>query len=421
MYRSLANHKMALLAAITVGLSIATQSSLAQESESASQDSKTLKAQLEQMAEGSKRRLPAAMLETMESAINELKESNLVETARGKGDAAIDATLKTANGESVTLSQEWSEGPVVLMWYRGGWCPYCNLQLKAMNDRIKSLESTGAKLLVVSPELPEKSQETIDRNQLEMTILHDPHNELAQKYGIVFKLPDSLLPLYRDRLGLSQYNGDDSMQLPLAATYVIDQEGTIRYSYLEEDYKKRAEPTEVMAAVRSLVGPPQTGQIVDDFTLSNLQGESVALSGLLEKGPVVWVMLRGFPGYQCPICSRQVASLVSSAQQLRQQGASVVMVYPGPRSGDQWTLQDKAREFQEGTTLPEGFHFLIDEDYHVTDLYGLRWEAERETAYPTTLLLDSDGKVVYSKVSKTHGGRANVEDILDALKKISDK
>lgn len=400
-------------------LSATSEVSFAQEKEAKDPADKpavdTLQSRLREMSEQSRKLMPAAMLDSMEGAIEDLRDSDLVETALKHGDSAIDATLKDVDGNEVTLSEQWKTGPVVLMWYRGGWCPYCNLQLQAMQKRVDAMKSAGVKLFVLTPELPEKASETIEKNQLTMTVLHDKGNQLARQYGLVFKLPEALLPLYRDRLGLQKYNGDDSMELPLAATYVIDSSGKIQYSFLEEDYKQRAEPADVVAAVRKLVGPPVEGQIVDDFSLPNLNGESVKLSEQLRRGPVVWVMLRGFPGYQCPICSRQVGQLVSVADELKAAGASVVMVYPGPTALET-SLEKRASEFVGQTQLPDHFHFLVDQDYHVTDLYGLRWDAPRETAYPTTLVLNSDGKVVFSQVSKTHGGRSKVQDILNALR-----
>lgn len=384
-----------------------------QELEKAADES--LGSQLKAMADASIKRFPSAMLQTMEDAIDEVRESDLVETALKKGDQAIDATLKNSDGESVTLSKEWNSGPVILMWYRGGWCPYCNIQLQAMNRRIKQWNSVGAKLIVVSPELPEKSKETAAKNSLQVQVLHDPQNQLAAKYGLVFTLPEALQPLYRDQLGLAKYNGDDSMQLPLAATYVIDSKGKIQYSFLDEDYKKRAEPDDIMAAVRTISGPPKSGQVADNFSLPSIQGEMVSLNQKLSSGPAVVVMLRGFPGYQCPICSRQVANLIRNAKSFQDANASVLLVYPGPL--EQNPLNQKATEFLKGTKLPDNFHVLLDSNYSMTNLYGLRWDAPRETAYPATFVIGADGTVNYAKVSDSHGGRADTEEVITALKK----
>lgn len=126
---------------------------------------------------------------------------------------------------------------------------------------------------------------------------------------------------------------------------------------------------------------------------------------------MVLVVLRGYPSYQCPICGRQVTELRAKAAELAAAGARVVLVYPGPSVG----LQARAREFLADARLPENFSLLIDPDYTFTKAYKLRWEAPQETAYPSTFVIGGDGVVRYAKVSTSHGGRAPVEEILEAL------
>jgi peroxiredoxin len=160
--------------------------------------------------------------------------------------------------------------------------------------------------------------------------------------------------------------------------------------------------------------PPKVGEQATDFTLpavaGQIQGE-VKLSEMTERGPVALIVLRGFPGYQCGICSRQVSGLVSSAEKLAAAGVQVLMVYPGPAEG----LDRRAEEFLKGATLPAGFTMVIDPDYQFVNQYGLRWDAPRETAYPSTFVINKDRRVVYAQVSKTHGGRAEPKEILGAV------
>ncbi len=153
------------------------------------------------------------------------------------------------------------------------------------------------------------------------------------------------------------------------------------------------------------------GDKVPDFTLDAIDGGKVTLSSVAEKGPVVLVVLRGYPGYQCPLCTRQVADLVGNAEAIRATGASVIMVYPGPADA----LKAHADEFLKGSTLPDGFRLVIDPDYSFTNGYKLRWDAPKETAYPSTFVLDKTLGVRFAKVSRTHGGRANSKEILAAL------
>jgi peroxiredoxin len=151
-----------------------------------------------------------------------------------------------------------------------------------------------------------------------------------------------------------------------------------------------------------------------DFSLKTVQGDEIQLSQMYKNHPVVLVVLRGWPGYQCPVCSRQVGSLVGAAENFAELGAVVFMVYPGPSS----EMQKHADEFIEDFDFPENFYFTLDPEYSMINKYGLRWEAPKETAYPSTFVIDSTGKIVFSKVSTTHSGRASVEELLNVLKKL---
>ncbi|MFG0290205.1 MAG: peroxiredoxin-like family protein [Rhodopirellula sp. JB044] len=216
----------------------------------AQQTDDSLAPKLEKMAADAAQRYPAETLKTFQDAVETVRATGIEKNAKQVGDQAIDAELKAWDGTSVRLSELWSEGPVVLMWYRGGWCPYCNLQLRAMQKKVDEIEGAGARLVVLTPELPEKAKETAESNDLTMVALHDHESGLAKKYGLLFELPETIVPVYRDRLKLNVYNGSEKMELPLSATYVINTSGTITYAFLDADYKKRAEPAEVVEAVR---------------------------------------------------------------------------------------------------------------------------------------------------------------------------
>jgi peroxiredoxin len=157
---------------------------------------------------------------------------------------------------------------------------------------------------------------------------------------------------------------------------------------------------------------PEVGGVAPDFTLNSITGESVQLSKLGASEPVVLVVLRGYPGYQCPACSAQVAQLIAKADELKAAKARVILIYPGPADG----LTAKAGEFLNGKSLPEHFTLLLDPDYSFTKSYGLRWEAQNETAYPSTFVLGAnDRKVRFAKVSRSHGGRVSATDVLKTL------
>lgn len=159
--------------------------------------------------------------------------------------------------------------------------------------------------------------------------------------------------------------------------------------------------------------PPTVGEKARDFTLSTPEGKHVRLSGVMAQGPVVLVVLRGYPGYQCPYCNRQVQDFIQNAQGFAGADAHVVLVYPGPAQD----LGAKANEFLADKKLPGNFDLVLDPDYEVTNLYGLRWDAPHETAYPSTFLIDKQGTIFFSKIVKEHGGRTTAAEIVDALPK----
>jgi len=156
---------------------------------------------------------------------------------------------------------------------------------------------------------------------------------------------------------------------------------------------------------------PAVGERAPDFSLKTLGGPEFRLSEALMQGPAVLVVLRGYPGYQCPLCSRQVGSLIGARKELASKKAKVILVYPGGVSD----LDAKAKEFLGKTELPENFVLALDPDYQFTNAYGLRWDAPKETAYPSTFVIDSNGKVRLAVVSQSHGGRAETKKVLSAL------
>lgn len=157
--------------------------------------------------------------------------------------------------------------------------------------------------------------------------------------------------------------------------------------------------------------PPGVGTTAADFTLKTVDGRSVTLSDAAKSGPVVILVLRGNPGYQCPLCTRQVGQFISAAGEIAAHQTQVVLIYPGPAEG----LTAKAQEFVGDKTLPEGYHFVTDPDYVFTNAWNLRWNAPRETAYPSTFIVDGELKVRFSHVSRTHGDRTSVPEVIQAL------
>ena len=158
----------------------------------------------------------------------------------------------------------------------------------------------------------------------------------------------------------------------------------------------------------------EMGDAAIDFNLKTIEGEKIRLSDVNNGHPLVLIVLRGWPEYQCPVCSRQVGQFLGEAEIFNKLGTKLIFVYPGP-SG---ILLQKGKEFAADFAFSDGFHFVLDPDYSMTNKYGLRWDAPKETAYPSTFVMDKKGKVVYAKVSSTHGGRANVNEILEVLEEL---
>lgn len=189
------------------------------------------------------------------AGIQAVVDAGVIERAKSAGDIAPDFTLNDQNGQPVTLSKLLEEGPVVLVWYRGGWCPFCNVTLRAYQDRLEDFSALNATLVALTPELPDHSISTAEKAGLGYHVLSDVGNAVAREYGVVFTLTDGVKANYEQAFGLSQFNGDDSGELPLAATYVIHQDGSIRWAFLDADYRNRAEPEDVIAALQRLQRP----------------------------------------------------------------------------------------------------------------------------------------------------------------------
>lgn len=199
---------------------------------------------------------PAEVQATMAEATQELAASGLAEQALAVGATAPDFELPDATGKKVRLSELLNQGPVVVNFYRGEWCPYCNLELRAFQVMQAEFEAAGAQLVAISPELPDHSLSVTEKHELAYPVLSDVGNTVAKTFGLVFALAETLRPIYLNfGLDIPASNGDDSYELPFPATFVIDRDRTIRYSFVDADYTKRAEPSEVLAAVEVLKTP----------------------------------------------------------------------------------------------------------------------------------------------------------------------
>jgi peroxiredoxin len=196
---------------------------------------------------------PKEILELMASTTQDLMATGLASDALQVGDHAPDFSLPNVHGELVSLAEMLAHGPVVLNFYRGGWCPYCNYELRAFEEVLERIEDLGSQLVAISPETPDNSLTTKDKNELSYAVLSDVGNNVSNDYGLVYSLDERLRPIYKNSgVDVPAFNGDDTFNLPMPATYVINQSGEIVYAFVSEDYTKRSEPSEVVRILTTL-------------------------------------------------------------------------------------------------------------------------------------------------------------------------
>ena len=221
----------------------------------------TLRDELEQQLAKFRQRASGELIKTIQAGVDELIDSGIARRAAGEGDMAPDFALPNALGKRVELSALLAAGPVVLTFYRGGWCPYCNLQLRAYQRVLPELRALGATLVAISPEPSDASLSTREKNALEFEVLSDIEAKAAKAYGVLFDLSDALREAYIGMgKDLSQINADGAWHLPIPATYVIAPNGRIALAYVDPEYRNRLEPADVLAAVRAMqAAEPQAG------------------------------------------------------------------------------------------------------------------------------------------------------------------
>lgn len=196
-------------------------------------------------------KFPADKAAIMEHATVALEQS--FEPTLSVGMIAPNFTLSNATGQAVALTEVLKQGPAVLTFYRGGWCPYCNLELRAYQRALPQLQSLGATLIAISPQTPDASLSTAEKNELEFEVLSDSSSTIAASYGIAFTLPEDLQQLYRAlNHSLPAVNGTSDWQLPIPATFVIDQHQRIVLAHVDVDYRNRLEPKDAIAAIKNI-------------------------------------------------------------------------------------------------------------------------------------------------------------------------
>lgn len=159
--------------------------------------------------------------------------------------------LPDAHGQMVSSDELLADGALVIVIYRGAWCPYCNLYLHALQEYLPEFESLGASMVAISGEPPDRSLEVEQKDSLTYPVLSDTALIASRKFGIVYEVPQVIQKVMTERgFDLKTYYGTDKAELPLSATYVVDRNGKIIYAFLDPDYKLRAEPVDIIAALK---------------------------------------------------------------------------------------------------------------------------------------------------------------------------
>ena len=208
----------------------------------------TLTQQLEEFLAGWKQRVPPERQAIMERHIAHLKETGLGRTAKQVGEPAPAIVLPDAHGKPFDVAQLLAKGPVIVTFYRGGWCPYCNLELKAYQDVMPRIIAAGASLVAISPEKPDESLSTTEKNALTFPVLSDVGQSVGKAFGLVYVFTDELRATYDGfKLDIPSKNGaPDEWSLPLSATYVIGSGGLILFADTGVDYRRRTDPLDVL-------------------------------------------------------------------------------------------------------------------------------------------------------------------------------
>lgn len=198
--------------------------------------------------------VPEEMAKQVKSHIEHLITSGVSALALKEGEQAPNFTLPDALGQPVTLSQLLTQGPVIIIFYRGQWCPYCNLELRAYQKALTQVQELGATLVAISPQTPDHSLSTMEKQELAFAVLSDVSNQVARQFGLVFTLDEDARALYA-QIGadLPAYNGDDTWELPMTGTFLVDQAGTVRLASVDPNFTHRLDPSVVIARLKELM------------------------------------------------------------------------------------------------------------------------------------------------------------------------
>ncbi|WP_178991049.1 peroxiredoxin-like family protein [Winogradskyella schleiferi] len=207
--------------------------------------------QLAERKTNSAKAIPADKHAIMQNSTAALQSQNLSATALTKGQKLPAFTLKDVEGKPSSLKQ-FQSNFLVISFYRGGWCPYCNMELKALQDILPELTALDTELIAISPETPDNSLTTSEKNELKFSVLSDIDNAYAKSLGLVFQLPEDLQGVYNEfGIDVASHNGNTDFELPMPATYIVNKDREVIYSFVPEDYTERLEPTKILEIIKN--------------------------------------------------------------------------------------------------------------------------------------------------------------------------
>ena len=214
----------------------------------------TIRERSEQMKAAAADRLPAEVLEVFDRSIQELLDQGIPSGSIKAGDVLDQFTLDDATGTPVSLDQLVEKGPAVIVFYRGGWCPYCNLALRTYQEELHpQLGAFGARLVAISPQSPDESLSTVEKAALDFTVLSDPGSRLADRIGIAFEQADDVLAAQRNLgLDLTKVNAEGAVRLPRPTVLIVGQDRAVRFVDVQPDYTARTEVADIIAALTDL-------------------------------------------------------------------------------------------------------------------------------------------------------------------------
>ena len=214
----------------------------------------TLKETIDEFMKRAASQAPKELLENVGNEIRRLSESNIAANALKAGAKAPEFSLPDPQGKPISLSGLLMlNGPVVLTFYRGSWCPFCNLQLRAYQKALPEIKKLGATLVAVSPQTPDNSLTIIEKQELTFPVLSDQGNHVARKYGLVFKLSEAVQAIQMAfGSDITKYNGDQSWELPMPGTFIIDRLGIIRFEAVDSNWTNRLEPSVILEQLEKL-------------------------------------------------------------------------------------------------------------------------------------------------------------------------